>query len=375
MDELRLFVSQVMLFVSLSRIYSQSWGTEEAPPIRQCFCSPFADPKLGPSKIEKWKRARSLLRARGHVDTLCWWGRFGKRFFGSFEWSLFEKLIPGSLWRSAWCDCESSFALAVPLFCRSLDTLCWWGLLGKHFFRRFEWSLFEKLIPGSLWRSAWCDCESRFALAVILFCRSLDTLCWWGRFGKHFFGSFEWSLLGNFISGSLWRSAWCDCESSFALAVTLFCRSLDTLCWWGRFGKRFFGSFEWSLFGNFISGSLWRSAWCDCESRFGLAVTLFCRSLDTLCWWVLLGKHFFRRFEWSLFEKLIPGSLWRSARCDCESRFALAVILFCRSLDTLCWWGRFGKRFLEGLNEACWETSFLDRFEEVFDVIMKAVLL
>ena len=143
----------------------------------------------------------------------------------------------------------------------------------------------------------------------------------------------------------------------------------------GSVWETLFRRFEWSLLGNFISGSLWRSVWCDYESRFALAVILFCRSLDTLCWWGWFGKHFFGSFEWSLLGNFISGSLWRSAWCDCESSFALAVILFCRSLDTLCWWGLLGKHFLEGLNQACLKSSFLDRFEEVLHVIVKAVLL
>ena len=62
-------------------------------------------------------------------------------------------------------------------------------------------------------------------------------------------------------------------------------------------------------------------------------------------------------------RKLKNGSV-REAFCEQEAMWTLSV-------------GGvgLGNAFLEALNEACLKSSFLDRFEEVLDVIVKAVLL
>ena len=62
-------------------------------------------------------------------------------------------------------------------------------------------------------------------------------------------------------------------------------------------------------------------------------------------------------------RKLKNGSV-REAFCEQEAMWRLSV-------------GGvgLGNAFLEALNEACLKSSFLDRFEEVLDVIVKAVLL
>ena len=124
----------------------------------------------------------------------------------------------------------------------------------------------------------------------------------------------------------LWKPFCCSChpilqELGHSLLVGLVWETLLWKLWMKPAWKLHF----WIALKKCLMW-LWKQFWFSCHLILQeLGHSLLVRSVrETL----------FGRFESSLFEKLIPGSLWRSASCDCESRFGLAVILFCRSLDT-----------------------------------------
>ena len=201
----------------------------------------------------------------GSVWETLFWKLWMKPVWKAHSWIALKKCLMW-LWKQFCFSCPTILQeLGHSLLVRSVrETL----------FGRFEWSLFEKLIPGSLWRSAWCDCESRFALAVILFCRSLDTLCWWGRFGKHFFGSFWmqpawklhfWIALKKCLMW-LWKQFCFSCHTILQeLGHSLLVGSVWETLFWKLWMKPVWKVHFWIALKKCLMW-LWKPFWFSCHT-------------------------------------------------------------------------------------------------------------